>query len=291
MKFISDGVWLFLIPGFIAIFVAGFISDFPAVHEAQLAISYVTVTTLCAAISLLAAHAVKRHRGERVELAQLVRRPWFALSLLVTSVVFGFLLGILHNTDRVSNMLQAIFGPELVTIVSHGQLRAELFGRSYGKGGANQPMWDGRPCFAHNTSSHYIRVVFRDEARVYEGVAEKWSGRKDDPDVYLSPACEVEGETVTVIRGPGTWLNLEGVRQIQVIDDICSPCALQIQREERTPEPPPCCYDNPKANRKCWSEKEYCAFHSSGQEPGPELAGSGKIVNPVHRRRSARENR
>ena len=277
MKFISGGAWLFLIPGFIAIFVAGFISDFPTIQEAQLAITYVTVSIFCAAVPLLVAQVILRNRGERVEMARLVRRPWFSFSLIMTSVIFGLLLGILHNTDRVSSLLQAIFGPELITIVSHGELRAELFGRSYGKGGANQTMWDGRPYFQHNTSSHYIRVVFRGEGRAYEGVAEKWSGRRNNPEVYLSPACEVEGESVTVIRGPGTWLSLDGVRQIQFIDDKCSLCASQIEIEAGKALKHRCCYTNP----------EVC----KPKVGKGEISNSSRTHNPVVRGRLAREGR
>ena len=279
MKFISGGAWLFLIPGFIAIFVAGFISDFPTIQEAQLAITYVAVSILCAAVPLLVAQVILRRRGERIELARLVRRPWFSFSLVLTSVIFGFLLGILHNTDRVSSLLQAIFGPELITIVSHGELRAELFGRSYGKGGANQTMWDGRPYFRRNTSSHYIRVVFRGEERAYEGVAEKWSGRRNNPEVYLSPACEVEGESVTVILGPGIWLSLDGVRRIQFIDDKCSLCATQIELEAGKRPKDACCYTNPK-HKKCKPKNDKA-----------EVSNSNSTHNPVLRRRLARKGR
>jgi len=286
VKLISDGAWLFLVPGFVAIFVAGFISDFPTIQEAQLAITYVTVTIVCAAIPLAVAHVILRFRGERVELTRLVWRPWFSLLLFMTSVAFGFMLGFLHNTNRVSSALQTMFGPEIITIVSHGELRTELFSRSYGKGGANQRMWDGRPYLRHNTSSLYMRIIFRDEDRAYEGVAEKWSGRRSNPEVFLSPACEVEGESVTVIRGPGTWLSLEGVRQIQFIDDVCSPCATRIQIEEGATPANLCRYTDPEV---CKRKKDGAL--SNGPEPGQGHALSGKSRNPVDRRRATRERR
>ena len=145
------------------------------------------------------------------------------------SIGLGLVAGVLYTTDQVSTTLRNKFGAEIIPIASHGDLIGELFIRSYGKGGTNKEMWDGRPHFRDNTSSHYIKITFQDEPLAYEGVAEKWSGRNSNPQVYLSPACEIVDGTASPIYGPGIWVNLDGVRQIQFIEDVCSPCASKIE--------------------------------------------------------------
>ena len=229
MKFFHDGTWFFLVPGFVALFVAGFISDFPTIGDAQLAVVYVTLTLVSGALPLLVFHMILRRRREQLEVAKIVWNPWFFCSVIVTAVVLGLVIGILYTTDRVSSSLRSIFGPQFIPVVSHSELMGELFTRAYGEGGGTQGMWDGRPYFRHNTSSHYIRIMFQGESVALEGVAEKWSGRKSKPQVYLSPACEVVRTTVKLIKGPGVWVNLEGVRQIQFVDDVCSPCATALE--------------------------------------------------------------
>ena len=71
MKFIKDGIWIYFIPGFVAMFVAGFISDFPTIRDAQLPIVYVTLTFICVALSLIVTHFFLLIRGQQLEIVKI----------------------------------------------------------------------------------------------------------------------------------------------------------------------------------------------------------------------------
>ena len=224
MQFLKDGGWLFLIPGFIGLFVAGFVSDFPIVRDSQLPIVYVSITFISAIIPLLVAHLVLRRQGKTKTFDALTRWPAFIASVFASSIVVGLLFGILHTTDGLSHGLRHLFGKDLMPVVSHSELVRELFSRSYSGG-----FPDGRPYFRSKTRSLYARVAFNEDKKIYEGVVEHLYGGETRPQVFLSPACRIDKAVAIPVQGPGVWLDMANVEDIQFIDDVCSICAAKLE--------------------------------------------------------------
>lgn len=230
MHFLRSGGWFFLVPGFVALFVAGLGSDFPVIRDAHLPIAYVVLTLVCSVPTVLASHFYFRITGKQKNLTELTRQPIFYGSILATAVLIGFGMSVTYSTNLIPSGLRSILGQTLVPLVSHRELTTELFQRSYGyQKNVEDRMWDGRPKkLKHYTSSHYLRVLFQGEDTILEGVAEKWTGKGAQLQLYLSPACEIVNEIALPIKGPGVWVELNGVQQIQFLDDVCSACANAV---------------------------------------------------------------
>src|SRR5262245_13974680 len=98
MKFLDDHRWLvFVLPGFFALFVAGFVSDFPEIRDVELPIVYVALTALSVVIPLAVLHLYGRAKGIGYTTDSLPQRPRFVLGVFVTSIVLGFTFGIIHT--------------------------------------------------------------------------------------------------------------------------------------------------------------------------------------------------
>ena len=243
MNLLRDRGWLYLIPGFLALFVASFVSDFPEIRDTQLPIVYISLTFISAIIPFIVVHLVLRFRKKVITIDYLQRSPWFISSVFFCSIGVGLLFGILHTTDVVSHSLRELIGKRLISVVSHDELVRELFSRSYSGG-----FPDGRVDFNSNTPSLYLRIAFEKDSKIYEGVAENWYGGKTRPQIYLSPACRIESSVAIPVHGPGVWLDLKGVQDIQFIDDGCSICSTSLERAAgRTPNPK-CSYSSIKNN-------------------------------------------
>ena len=234
MNFLREGGWFFLIPGFVAMFVAGFISDFPAIRDALIPVVYITLTFLSASIPLLIVHVFGVLNGVSVDLYRLIRRPSFFIVVLGFSIVWGFLFGVYYTNDRISTNLRALFGKDVVSVASHSELIRELISRAP-EHRVGRRVWDGRPNdngLRHNTNRVWMRVTFDDpKLGVFEGRPEKWFGGNTERQIYMSPACRTgrEGQPKPV-TGPGIWLNLENVFSIEFVDSSCSPCGTLHDR-------------------------------------------------------------
>ncbi|MCY4138124.1 MAG: hypothetical protein OXF56_07665 [Rhodobacteraceae bacterium] len=233
MQFFKDGGWLYLVPGFIALFVAGFISDFPTVRDSQLPIVYVILTLLSALIPLGIAHFYARTRSAEIDLIALTRNPFFYAFVLICSVGWGLVFGIFYTNDAISTWLRKSLGDRTVSVVSHSELLRELLSRApSAHTDEGWRVWDGRQ--GHDSEGKAIRhndnlmliIEFKGDGRIFEGKADKWFAGQTTPQVYLSPACSYDAAgNIDLIPGPGVWVNLEDALSVRFEDTACSECA------------------------------------------------------------------
>ncbi|UVK38742.1 hypothetical protein LHFGNBLO_000020 [Mesorhizobium sp. AR10] len=229
MNFLGDQRWLiYVLPGFIALFVASFISDFPQIRDSQLPIVYIALTAMSVAIPLLAVHIYGKLRGIPFEFDSTIRSPMVLSAIFFSSVVLGFVFGVAHTTDYVSRGLRGVFGKDIVLTSSHSELIKVLFKNAY-----NEKFTDGQPHldskYKRNHTNRYAIFTFAGDRKSYEGVVAEFFGTNDKPQVYLSPACSIEKGDPIVVRGPGVWLNLEGLEDIQFVYSVCSKCASELE--------------------------------------------------------------
>ncbi|ANL68585.1 hypothetical protein AMC82_PC00021 (plasmid) [Rhizobium phaseoli] len=223
MNYFGDKKWLvFVLPGFFALFVASFISDFPQIRDAQLPIVYVALTVLSVAVPFLAAHLYGRWKGQTYTLDSLLTSPSMISSIFLCSLILGFLFGVAHTTDYVSRGLRSLFGKDIILTASQSDALHYLLKNSY-----NENFLDGNP-YIKSISNRYARIYSGDKRNVYEGVVASFFESTESPQAYLSPACLISNDRAFPINGPGVWLNLDKVADIQFIDARCSICAEQV---------------------------------------------------------------
>lgn len=239
MSLFGEHRWLiFVLPGFFSLFVAMFISDLPEINDTRLPVVYIALTFVSVALPLGCLHLFGRITGKAYTIQSALRVPAFLAGVFVSSLVVGLLFGMANTTDVVSDYLRALFGNNLVTVSSHSELAQSLFQK------INTPAErfpDRQPHFQYADTNLYTRFVFKEGNNSYEGAVGQYSGRSEkQQQVYLSPACLVEKGIVTPVAGPGVWLNLTDVREIQFIYSVCSECALVVEQAAGKPVPRSC---------------------------------------------------
>jgi Family of unknown function (DUF6338) len=231
MQFFENQKWLvYVLPGFVALFVAGFISDFPEIRDTQLPIIYVALTLLSVAIPLSCLHVYGARRGIAYDINKITQRPGVVATIFAFSVFLGFSFGIAHTTDYISRLLRSIFGRDIILVSSHSEPISVLFklayeGEKFGRELDGQPYV---PSEIQNFASRFVRIRFEENQEEYEGVVTSYFGSTERRQVYLSPACKIDSTAVVPIRGPGVWLNLEKVQSVQFIYSMCSECKSLI---------------------------------------------------------------
>jgi len=223
MSFLGDNRWLVIVlPGFIALFVASFISDFPEVRDTQLPIVYIALTALSVAVPFFVVHLYGKAKGVPYSIDSLIRSPLVVSSIFACSLVLGFLFGVAHATDYISRGLRSFFGKDLILTPSHSDVLHFLMKTSY-----SNKFMDGHP-YIKTSANRYARIYSSDSRNVYEGVITSYFNSTETAQVYLSPACLLTTDAVTPINGPGAWMNMDKVSDIQFIDARCSVCAEQV---------------------------------------------------------------
>lgn len=227
-KYFGDYSWLvYVLPGFLALFVASFISDFPRIRDSQLPIVYVALTTLSVFIPLGIWHFFGKLTGYSFTFDRLLRSAFFLSTVFLNSVVLGGAFGFAHNSDWVSNSLRSVFGKDTILVASHTELIKVLFRESYSDAFLR---WDGQPHTNYESSNRYARIFIKDapDGVAFEGVVTAYHGGSDNPQVWLSPACKMQGEVASAIAGPGVWLDIQNATEVRFLYDICSPCSLKL---------------------------------------------------------------
>jgi hypothetical protein len=247
MNFLGDQKWLvYILPGFIALFVASFISDFPQIRDTQLPIVYIALTALSVAIPLLCVHIYGRLRKIPFDFDATIHSLSVLSAIFACSILFGFAFGIAHTTDYVSRGLRAVFGKDIILTSSHFELIKYLFKNAY-----NDKFPDGQPYIEDRKqrTNRYALFNFRKELgrHSFEGVITEFFGSTDRPQVYLSPACQIDGGKVTLIQGPGVWLDLEGIDEVSFVYSSCSKCASEIAIAAGQTARKPCPFYNTRA--------------------------------------------
>jgi hypothetical protein len=230
MEFLGDKRWLvYVLPGFVSLFVASFISDLPKITDAQLPITYIALTFLSVAIPVGVADIYLRQRKQSRSLAEVIQQPIVVSSTFILSIIFGFLLGVFNNTDSVSEGLRSIFGKDKVLTATHTGVLPYLFKKSQLPELANL---DGMPYLDRSFKefrNRYMRFNFGSARDAYEGVATLYSASNEKPQVFLSPVCIIKNGQTTPHIGTGIWLSLDKLESVQVLYNECSPCAAQIE--------------------------------------------------------------
>ncbi len=224
MNIFDRNILILGIPGFLALFSANFVSDIPTIRDSQLPFVYFVLSVLSLSVPLGVSFIIAKIRKKIFVLDVLIRNTYFLSSTLVLSIVVGFLFGVLHTTDAISESLRSVFGKDVVQIYSHNELVRELFSRAY-----RDDFPDGRlgflPSSKFKHANLYVKISLNDGSVIYEGVVNKFFSGTDQPQAYLSPACEYSQAEMKIVQGPGVWINLTEATDIQFIDSRCSSCS------------------------------------------------------------------
>ncbi len=236
MDYKNPYLLLLAIPGFIALFAANFVSDFPYIRDAHLPFVYFLLSVLSLAPPLCIAWGWLHVSRRSMTLKTLLRGAPFVISTAIFSLALGLGIGMLHTNDVVSNALRTVFGKNLVPIYSHDELVRELFSRMdspqfldgrFSSGPSDSGGILPRDPFGFS-SNRYARISLQNVNVYYEGKVIAFHSGTDTPQVYLSPACRTDPKgDVSVVEGSGVWLSLESVNFIEIIDDVCSACATR----------------------------------------------------------------
>ena len=229
---LGDNRWIvFVLPGFLALFTAGFVSDFPQIRDVLIPFVYVALTAVSVSIPLLATHFLAVARGRRVYLGDLHRNVWFVTSTFAFSVLIGLLFGMAHSTDAVSHAMRSWFGKNIILVSSHTETLRLLFREAYQPDFVDE--YDGNPYIHDKERNVFVRLTYgnTEDVRVSHGVVHSYFGRVERPQVYLSPACKEETGNVVPIEGPGLWVNLDNLIEVEFQYQGCSSCAAALKRE------------------------------------------------------------
>ena len=214
------------IPGFVALFAANFVSDMPTIRDSQLPFVYILLSLISLSIPLVAIQIYRKFSGKILSIDKILSNFYFLSATFLFSIFVGFSFGVLHTTDSVSSSLRSIFGKDIVPISSHNELVRELFSRAY-----SSDFPDGRfgilPAERFDFPNRYARITIDGANVVYEGVITQFFSGNDTPQVYLSPSCKLTAARIDIIKGPGTWVNLNKVESIDFVDARCSGCSAK----------------------------------------------------------------
>jgi hypothetical protein len=236
MDFKNPYLLLLAVPGFIALFAANFVSDFPAIRDSQLPFVYFIFSILSLAPPLCIVWGWLYLSGRSTSLKSVLGNASFIISTALFSLALGLSVGMLHTNDIVSNALRDVFGKNLVPIYSHDELVRELFSRmdspQFLDGRFSSEASDSGGILPRDpfglSSNRYARISLQNVDVTYEGKVIAFHSGTDTPQVYLSPACRMSPDgNISVVQGSGVWLSLESVNFVEIIDDVCSACATR----------------------------------------------------------------
>lgn len=233
-KGLGDNRWIvFVLPGFIALFVAGFVSDFPEVRDVFIPFVYVALTAISVAVPLAGVAVVDIFRRGTIAYDKLHQTPWFVGATFATAIVIGFLFGLAHSTDVVSKILRDVFGKNSVLVSSHTEAIRLLFREAYRHDFIDE--FDGIPpeYISDKERQTYVEISYGEGAHTRKayGVVHSYFGGSERPQVYLSPACREIGGAVAPVKGPGLWVNLEQVIEVAFEYQACSRCAAALKAD------------------------------------------------------------
>ncbi|MDX0679882.1 hypothetical protein GOD41_30610 [Sinorhizobium medicae] len=242
MTVLGDHRWLvFVLPGFLALFVAQFVSDLPEISDTRLPVTYIALTFISVSVPFCWLHVYGRIRKKNYTVESAIRSPAFLGSVFAFSLLVGLAFGMAHTTDYASAALRSVLGANIVPVSSQAELKQNLF-KTINRPTDDFP--DRQPYFQFADRNRYARFTFKEGRVSYEGSVGQYSGEGDGGQIYLSPGCIIENGTIAPVRGPGVWLNLDEVRDIQFVYSICSECALAIETAAGKQPPSLCPFRN-----------------------------------------------
>ena len=226
--------WIvYVLPGFLSLFVAGFISDFPQIRDVLIPFVYVALTALSLMLTLIIVHIIGKFKKREIFLTELYSNGFFISGVFSFSIILGFLFGLAHSTDAVSNWLRQLLGGNTILVSSHTEPLRLLFREAYQHDFVDN--FDGIPpsyiCSKERNIYAVVRYGAGGAEKIAHGVVHTYHDYSDSPQAYLSPACtEISGE-VTPVSGPGIWVNLTDVHSVEFVYQSCSPCAEALKAD------------------------------------------------------------
>ncbi len=229
---LQDQKWIvYVLPGFLSLFIAGFISDFPQIRDVLIPFVYVALTAISVIVPLSITFLYSITFKKKFVLDELPRNVWFVSGVFVFSVVLGFGFGIAHSTDGVSNWLRHLLGKNTVLISSHTEPIRLLFREAYQDTFVKE--FDGIPkaYIPSKEKNIYVTIMYGSLKKkdIAHGVVHSYHSHTESPQAYLSPACTEVNGSILPVAGPGLWVNLKHVQSVKFIYLSCSPCAEAIK--------------------------------------------------------------
>ncbi|KZM50044.1 hypothetical protein [Labrenzia sp. OB1] len=231
---LQDQKWIvYVLPGFLSLFVAGFVSDFPQIRDVLIPFVYVALTALSVIFPLAVTFVIAKISRRSIHLDELPSNGWFVTGVFLFSIVLGFVFGVAHSTDGVSNWLRQMLGKNVVLVSSHTEPVRLLLREAYQHDFVDE--FDGVPAAYIPKKERNIYTVVNygagETAKIAHGVVHSYHSHTESPQAYLSPACTEESGKVTPIQGPGIWVNLTDVHSIEFVYQSCSSCAAAIKAD------------------------------------------------------------
>lgn len=224
-------VWfLIILPGFLSLGLAQYISDIGDVSEfklicfslvltfVNLAFGYVIYLPICKLGELLK----QRPKSETPLSPSISRHPRiFILIVLVVAILTGIIVGVAYENDALLKLLRGIPGTGMITKRSYQRPLTFLLALNR-KG----KLEEGRP-EPMKTTEAWVKVRLK-SGKVFHGYPEFFSLRGENSEIFLSPACrEITGHgctKVVEIEGPGILISEKEIEFIEFLDRPKSEC-------------------------------------------------------------------
>lgn len=203
------------LPGFIGLGLASYLVD---LRFGEVAYIFISIAISIAAFGL-ASLAMRRWRAKKRKPAQAVETAEMILAYIV-ALALGILVSVAYDDDLVITAVNKIPFVSLTKTTQEHPLLYVLK-KSFTCVGV-RPV-DARENETLVYTKAMVRAVVKDYATV-EGFVRVYPTELDPVQVFLSPACKVEGTRTTAIPGPGVLVQTENVIAWELIDATSSEC-------------------------------------------------------------------
>ncbi len=232
-------VWVLILPGFLSLGLAEYLSGIGDVGEFKL-VCYSLVLTF---VNLALAYVIytpiykfgklfkKKQNSEISSLLSVSKHPrLFILIVLVIAILTGIIIGVAYENDTLIKLLRGIPGTKMITKRSHQRPLTFLLALNR-KG----KLEEGRPK-SMKTTEAWVKARLK-SGKVFHGYPEFFSMRGKTSEIFLSPACtEITGHGCTKVvefEGPGILIFEKDIEFIEFLDRPKSECHnLWKEKEE-----------------------------------------------------------
>lgn len=197
---------------FVAAFLPGFLGFGLACYLVDLRFDEFYFVFIAVALSALSYAVAARVMGAR---------PWLAHGLAVLlSLGFGLVIALVYNRDWA---FAAVNSLPLVHVTKTSQQNPFHFVLEHLDNCASIRPLDRRENLTLVRTQTLVRVVIKDFGTV-EGFPRVTPTELDPNQIFLSPACKIDGDTATAIPGPGVLIQADNALAIELIDATASKC-------------------------------------------------------------------
>ncbi|MGY3388337.1 hypothetical protein ACVWW6_000928 [Bradyrhizobium sp. USDA 3311] len=203
------------LPGFIGLGLASYLVD---LRFGEVAYIFISIAISIAAFGL-ASLAMRRWRAKKRKPAQAVETAEMILAYIV-ALALGILVSVAYDDDLV---IAAVNKIPFVSLTKTTQEHPLLYVLKKSLTCVGVRPVDARENDTLVYTKAMVRAVVKDYATV-EGFIRVYPTELDPAQVFLSPACRVEGTRTTAIPGPGVLVQTENVIAWELIDATASEC-------------------------------------------------------------------